>query len=370
MLVCVHEDRASALVGVKLLVLSLKRHCPDLRIVVSAPSAPDEFVQWCAGELTVILRTHRPGTGTGWNVKPSLLLDLLDQGHEEVVWLDSDIALAGDFRPLLYTCEAETLVVSQAQYWDIYQRGTTRTELWNLTPGRPLPFLVSSGFIRVTEHHRPLLEAWQDLLQTPAYIRAQARTLYRRPVHMLGDQDVLTALLASDQFAHVPMMFLKRGRDIILTVGPAGYTIGERLTSLWHRRSAPLIHIGGVKPWELPLTGRSRYYERVYQETSPYAWVARPYARKLGEVMVGLQPRTLAARVMRAVTFDHPAMQGFPQAVHHTAMRRLKRLMGKTAWPTPQANVDGEVALAAAPMPAFAAAETTVPLAEGATGRA
>jgi hypothetical protein len=347
MLVCTYEDRPSALVGLKLLLLSLRRHCPDIPAVVCAPPMDERARKWCAQFKNVRLDDHACGRATGWNVKPSLLLSLLDQGHEEVVWLDSDIVLTADFRPLLYGCSRESLVVSQAQYWDICQQGSARTRLWGMPVGRSLPFVISSGFVRVTPHHRPLLEAWRELLRNPAYLSAQRRHLYQRPVHMLGDQDVLTALVASQQFADIPLVYLRRGRDIILSVGPAGYTLGERFAALG-RDLAPLIHCGGTKPWDMPAApaaGESIKwrYERAYVETSPYGWAARQYADELDEPMAGLRFDTATGKLCKALTGDHPVLVGLPQAIFHTVMRRLKHMCGITAWPNEQANVDAEV---------------------------
>lgn len=344
MLICTYEDRPPALVGLKLLLLSLKRHCPDLAVTVCAPPMDEQTREWCSQFQTVRLDDAACGDSRGWNVKPTLLLSMLDQGHDEVVWLDSDVVLTADFRPLLYGSGPHTLVVSQAQFWDIYQDGAVRTELWGMPVGRSLPYVISSGFLRVTPEHRPLLEAWRDLLHHPTYLRAQCRHLYERPVHMLGDQDVLTALMASKQFAHIPLVYLRRGRDIILSVGPAGFTLGERMAVVG-QDVAPLIHCGGTKPWDLPPSpdGSETFeerYERAYVETSPYAWAARQYADELGQPMAGLRFDTLAGRVCHLVAGDHPALVGLPQAFFHTVLRRVKHLCGLTAWPTARAHVD------------------------------
>ena len=344
MVICTYEDRDAALVGVKLLVLSLRRHCPDLSVVLCAPAAPASFRAWCGRFESVTLDDEACGRSRGWNVKPSLLLSMLDRGHDEVVWLDSDVVLTADFRPLLYAADRHSMVVSQAQYWDLFQDGAVRTELWGMPVGRSLPFVISSGFIRVTPEHRPLLERWRQLLRHPAYLRAQQLHLYRRPVHMLGDQDVLTALVASEEFADIPLIYLRRGRDIILSVGPAGFTLGERFCGMF-RDLAPLIHCGGTKPWDLTPSGDDGEsikwrYERAYVETSPYLWAARQYADELDEEMAGLRVETLIGRLCRGVTLDDPVLQGLPQALVHTALRRIKHAAGITAWPTPRANLD------------------------------
>ncbi len=46
---------------------------------------------------------------------------------------------------------------------------------------------------------------------------------------MQGDQDVLTALLTSTEFADIPLKMLRRGKDIVQFDGVWGYTTTERL---------------------------------------------------------------------------------------------------------------------------------------------
>src|SRR5262249_5971923 len=61
-------------------------------------------------------------------------------------------------------------------------------------------------------------------------------------------QDALTALLASQEYANVPLKILKRGKDIIQYFGSHGYTISERLSNVVF--GAPtFIHSQGPKPW-------------------------------------------------------------------------------------------------------------------------
>ena len=68
---------------------------------------------WLAGFPQVTL-VDRPLPGaTGWNCKPQALAAMLDQGHDEVVWLDSDLAFARPFTYLFDGLPAETVVVSR-----------------------------------------------------------------------------------------------------------------------------------------------------------------------------------------------------------------------------------------------------------------
>lgn len=363
MLVCVHEDRRRALAGVKLLVMSLRRHLPDASVVVSCRQPPPAFAAWLDGQPGVRRYACDALAGMGWDAKPSLLLRMLREGHESVWWLDSDIIVCGDFRTRLPDLSPRELVVSQAQYWDLYQHGSVRTQLWNLEVGREMDGLISTGVLRVTRHHEPLLRAWRGLLADPQYRRAQAGSLFDRPVHMLGDQDVLTALAGCTAFSDIPIRWLRRGRDIALTVEPAGYTVSERLGNVG-RGLPPLVHCGGSKPWDLPLHSPGlghhlrTYYRRVHAELGPYAHAARPYADRLDadETFAGLRVRTLVGRLCRSLALGEPSLQGLPQAAVHTVLRRVKHALGFSAWPTPQANAPAQRRPSGGPLVAAALA--------------
>ncbi len=348
MIVCVHEDRPAALVGVQLLVASLGEHSPGLPVVVSAPNAPDPFRRWIAERPQVRLIDDPALAREGWNAKPQLLTRLLDEGLPEVVWIDSDVIIRRDIRPLVAGAEPERIICSQAQVWDVHQhagRGTLRTALWGLPVGRSMPWLISTGFVRVTPVHRPLLRVWRRLLAEPEYRRVQALHQYQRPVHMIGDQDVFTALLGSQPFAHIPLTYLRRGRDMVLSVGPAGHTVGERLTGLF-RPPAPMVHCTGPKPWERRNWDSSRqrlaaWYDRITLELGPYARAARRHA---GEVdvgsIVGADSMSLGPRLLLGACLGNTSLAGLPLCAFHTACKHAKHLLGRRAWPAPDSNVD------------------------------
>ena len=331
MIVCSYEDRPDHLVGLQLLVLCLRRHAAELALDLTCPQAPVWFKDWLGQFPGIRLRERPSWQGRGWNIKPGKLLELLGEGHPEVVWIDGDIILNGDFRPLLTNLTAEDLVVTEEVYWGQRQGGTERTESWGLPVGRALPCTVNSGLLRVTPRHVKLLEFWQHLMLQPRYLAAQDAPYYTRPLHMVGDQDVLTAVLGSKPFADVPVRFLKRGSQIIQNFGPAGYTLPERLRNLLCGLP-PLIHAQGRKPWEyseLPDFRRSlrHYYEAVYLELSPYTHLARHYRASLDQSCPWMEVRTLPGRICAALARGEPTLAGAPQAAFDTAVRRLKQLL-------------------------------------------
>jgi hypothetical protein len=122
MIVVAYENRPEMLVGMKLLALSLARHCPDVsvRIVLDCPT--DEFAQW-SQRLPNLSVTRAPrDIGRGYDVKPSLLLSVLEGGANQAVWIDSDIVLSGDFRKRLAGSGTGTAVQPWARYHAPYKR--------------------------------------------------------------------------------------------------------------------------------------------------------------------------------------------------------------------------------------------------------
>jgi len=276
---------------------------------------------------------------TGWDVKPTFLLSQLADGAEEVVWIDADVILASDFRPLIENCTYEELAVTEEHYFTPYPGGSFRTELWGLEVGRTLSNTLNSGFLRVTNAHRELLEAWEILLSNEGYAEAQKRTDYERPLHMWGDQDVLTALVGSTRFSNIPLRILKRGKEALTMTTPAGYTVSERLGNLGGK-IPPIIHPVSPKPW----SAKGRYQE-LAAELSPYNWAAEEYLHLLDpdDYAPCLEVHSPIGRVCEAVTFGDPALRGMPQAFFHTVCKQVKTMLGKghqASWPTERAHVE------------------------------
>jgi hypothetical protein len=341
MIVCVHEDRAEYLVGLKLTVLSLVRHCPDLPIIISCPHPPDSFRSWVAALPNTQLMADPNLAGLSWNVKPTLLLRCLNEGHHDVIWIDTDILIDRDFRSRLAHLDDKTLVVTQEVYWGQQQGGNHRTVAWGLEPGRTLPATVNSGVVRVTQEHTKLLQAWRTMLNHPAYRQAQLQPYYERPLHMLTDQEVLTALLGATEFSHIPVEMLERGVDIAQCFGPAGYTPAERLYNLCTLRLPAFIHSMGRKPWERassprevwssgePLLRRLRkYYDYIHLELSPYTSIACEYRELLGEEATWMERKSTPARLLATLSAGHPTLQGFLLALFDAGVRYARRWIG------------------------------------------
>ncbi len=345
MIVCTYEDRPTALIGLKLLVLSLRRCVGDWPVMVFVRNIDVGEARELLGDDGVELRDANDLNSAGWNVKPAILTRMLDEGHGRVLWVDSDIVVAHDFRPLLDAHGDEVFVATQEHRWGMCPGSRLRTGKWGFEAGRELPVTVNSGVMRVSPSHRDLLDRWMELLESNEYAQMQARPWYERPAHLLSDQDVLTALLGSAEFAGVPVHLLRRGRDIAQHHGPSGFSVGERLAVLF-KGTPPLVHCQGPKAWDYgpgDTLGRDkrRYYERLYLELSLYSAVAGRYRDEVGLPMDWTRPSAWPARLCHALMLGQPVLRGLPLAVFDTVVKSVRRMVGRTHW-----DRDGEVVAA------------------------
>lgn len=328
MVICICEDRPQEEVAIKLLLSSLAHHCPDTPVILTYPVAGPAFIEWVRELPTVELRTAPIAGSSGWNIKPYALLKLLDEGRSTVWWLDSDVIVTDNFVARYRSVTADELLLCEEAIYGAYRDDGLRTRGWGLPPGQAIPFSLNTGVMRVTRHHVELLGQWRDLLESPDYQAAQRASWRTRPRHMMGDQDVLTALLGSAPHAKQAMHVLRRGRDIIQYFGFSGYTVAERLGNLT-RGLPPFIHCQGWKPWsgvlDGPWTGgvKARLM-RLYIELSPYRHIALHYREKLGLRVGWLDGTSAPARLMRLIGFGHPALTGLPLAAAFDLMRSLR----------------------------------------------
>lgn len=203
-----------------------------------------------------------------------------------------------------------------------------RARLWGLPVGRVLPFAVSSGVLRATKDHYHLMDRWWQMLRSKEYQEFQRKGWAQSPIHMQGDQDVLTALLTSKEFSQIPIRMLRKGRDVVLFDGLFGYTVGDRLRNLIWGPPA-MIHIAGLKPWsanwssETPVQLKA-YVEHVYFDVSPYTLAAMKYRDELECETGWMDPHYLLSRGLRALGIGSPALAGLPIAVCADVIRILR----------------------------------------------
>jgi hypothetical protein len=204
-----------------------------------------------------------------------------------------------------------------------------RARLWGFPVGRVLPFGLNTGVLRVTKDHYHLMERWRELLQSNLYQDVQKRDWMQRPIHMLGDQDVLTALLTSKEFSELPIKILRRGKHIIQFNGVWGYTVAERARNLLG--DGPMfIHQFGHKPWSnrwQPCSNLREYVKRAYLDVSPYTLTARQFKSEMDCDTDWMEPHYAPTRVLRILGMGHPALVGLPMAIFGDFARLAKWIL-------------------------------------------
>jgi hypothetical protein len=322
-LVCLYEDRPYQITGVKILLLSLERHCPRWPIRLQFPGIPNSFRRWLRRFSQVSLHEERLRSEGSFNVKPSVLLDALASGADACLWLDTDILVNGSLDSVA-AVPSETIVVAQDP-WEYVDGSTHRCAPWGVIPGRSLPGPLNSSVVRVTGHHVALLQAWRKVLVIESYVAESLKPAHRRNQLLLGDQDALSALLASQEFAAVPVARLRHAQDILQHHGAGAYRVKHRWSNLKQGMPLLLHAMGTVKPWRMPdrpslFCSMRDYYERTYLELSPYVHYARQYRSQLDEDTRWLETQTFTGRVGSIMALNRPELKGVCQATLHRAV--------------------------------------------------
>jgi hypothetical protein len=317
--ICVAEDRAACEPALKILLLSLNKHCPWLGVNLFYPIASYDFRTWMKKCSQVVLQNARLKRNYKWNIKPQALLHLLDQGFDEVIWIDSDILVTRNIADVLSGLDRETIAVTEdAVGTERDDSDARRARLWGFPVGRILPFVLNTGVLRVTKAHLSLLKRWWELVQSDAYQDCQKIAEWKkRPLHLKGDQDVLTALMTSREFSNIPVRILWRGKHILQFCGVSGYTTAERMATL--RGTQPtFIHQFCYKPWSEQWPSEQtmrKYLNRTYVDVSPYTLLALRYRNELDCDTEWMDPHYKLSHVLRILGMGHSALAGLPMAI-------------------------------------------------------
>jgi hypothetical protein len=330
--ICIAEDRLVCEPALRLLLLSLDLHNPGKTISLFYPVASEEFLQWVRRFAQVRVQTDRLRHGFEWDVKPQAMMLLLEQGFDEAIWIDSDIVVTGDVSRVFGDLRSDCMVATEDGLGDDRNdQNALRTRLWGLPVGRVLPFGLNSGVLRITKHHHRLMERWWELLQSEDYRAVQRREWAERPLHMMGDQDVLTALLCSSEFSDLPLFILRRGKHILQFNGVYGYTVAERTRNLFG--DGPIfIHSFAGKPWSHQWKSGSlrEYIKNVYLDLSPYTSEAREFKTEIGSNSEWIEPHYRLSRALRLLGLGRRELVGLPVAVLMDMIRAAKGQSGST----------------------------------------
>jgi hypothetical protein len=325
--ICIVEDREACEPCLRLLLLSLRLHCPETPVNLFYSAGNAAFLEWVRQHPQVRVHTSGLPTGHGWNIKPDAMMYLLRAGFDEVVWIDSDVIVTRNIGPTFSRLSPSTFVATEHPLGK--ERDDTngrRASLWHLPVGRVLPAALNSGVLRVTDQHQHLLERWRELLASQTYRESQTKPWGARPIHMLSDQDVLTALLTSREFSDIPLEVLRRGKHIIQFDGVWGYTLAERIRNLLGD-GPTFIHSCAGKPWSerwASVPTLREYVKMAYLDLSPYTFSAIRFRNQLGLPHAWMEPHFRLTRFLRRIGSRHAALTGLPMAVLADCARALR----------------------------------------------
>lgn len=311
--VCAYEDRAEAMDSLILMGESLCAADSGVSLHLRVPDAPAAVRAWAKRRPEVILSTERPKGVTGWDVKPWLMLQQLDEGIPEVLWLDDDIIVTRPISTIVREFPPDSLIF--AEEW-VPTEFLKVSQHWDMTSVRPVR-LFNNCLIRATQAHRPMLERWLQMTRDSRYRDAQALPYERRPRHLLHDGWLLIALLEGE-FGHLSFDYVRRGRHIAQCAGSSAYRPTDRLLDL-SRGLPPMIHGLGRKPWDKrrEQSGVQRFLMDLATDVSPYVLAARKVAKKVDVSPAWLESRTRLGAMLRGLTGGHPGMAGLPLASIH-----------------------------------------------------
>jgi hypothetical protein len=329
---CICEDRHSMYPALRLLLSSLSLNYPSAHIHLFLESPTSEFLNFLAKLHLNIETRDFPRGIQGYDIKPVVLESLLGLNIKRILWVDSDIIVADSFRLFVDSLHDGVLVICEEMLGRFHGNSAgLRTSAWGFQLKRSFPFALNTGVLYVDRSHLALIARWSQLLASSLYRQAQALPWDHRPVHLLGDQDVLCALLGSAEFSKIDVRVLRRGQDIIQFSGPFGYTLRERLLHMFSN-PPPFVHSLGDKPWLAKPPGRA-IFDRfcfMYLGCSPYTLLAQKYQEALSDCS-WLEPRNFADCFFRWLGFGSMPLTGLPYALAADFVRLMKhvRILGQ-----------------------------------------
>lgn len=320
--ICIAEDRAECEVAVKILIASLLDAGVRVPIEVTFPPASDQFKSWVNEKDTVNLSCTPIPNASFWNVKPQALCAVFDKGYEHAIWIDSDIIIANaKFANVIDLTGQGRFVTTEEPELTLngHVGSKEQTIAWGLPLGRIYTRQINSGVVGCSKAHLGLLHKWREIIESDHYRELQKVPYQERPFHAFGDQNVLCALLGSEEFQDLDVAILKEGIDIIQHMSPACYKPGHRVRSLFYGMP-PIIHAQGPKPWRFPETpgagaDLAQRKTALESELSPYRFAARALYKRQGWTLPDWLTRSSVPGVMlSAIVFNHWSLAGLPSA--------------------------------------------------------
>lgn len=330
--ICLLESRADDAIGAYLTTESIRRYEPDIAVHLNCVS-PEGASARLKDDPMVEFDPNAPEGVESWNCKPHTMIPLLEERGGRVTWIDSDMIISGPISPIFSDLSDDTIVTGvESSNAPTTQGCSVRARGWGFPIGREIPQTLNSSVLSCTEKHLPLLRRWKEILSSDAYRKLQKTPLTERPIHAWSDQDVLCALLASEEFSDIPLRTLELGREMIHVGHSLSYNGRERLANILHR--APFVHAGAARPWSkyfFAEGGARGLLRRVNRDLSPYTALALEYADLYPQIRQWRDEETLPGKIFRLGSLNNMALAGLPLwAAAHTIRTVSHKLKGES----------------------------------------
>jgi hypothetical protein len=290
--VVTREDRVAEFAGLRLLLASLQRFSPDIK--VSAYLLSDHI----AAEGDRLKGIH-PGVRlvpmdevNGWACKPAVLLDALAQEAGDdgmVLWVDTDIMVLRDISALAQTPPDLVLVAEESNPNDNSEIARRQTYL-GLPVGTARASTISSAVVGVRHRHSAMVEAWRRGVESPEFKKQQQLPHHQRL--LFGDQEVWEAVVCTPRFDQVGVRFLRNFNEML----QATYTSHVTRHQMQQETEPYFVHAtGNLKPWRASRA-------RLTQEVFPFFDTAREYLPVLApEFSPAFARKSASATLIKAI---------------------------------------------------------------------
>lgn len=319
---CTFENRRESWIGLKLLALSLERHCKAFVLCVGVLEDQPELSDWLRRHAPHAVQVPVPpfrDAWSIWSVKPRLMLQLFEQGYTDVTWLDADLIVLRDLAPLIDPLDDETILMAQELDY-AFEFNRPVMNAYAMEPRRELPGCVNTCVLRATTHHAALLEKLIACMDSP-FFREQTNTPGpQRMIKWHYDQTIMEMLLTTgnaDWATTAPVKLIPAGSGVIQELGVTRYYLHDRLLNGLRLNRPWIVHCLGMKPWDRNPAARS------VRAVSVFSAFAEKYRDEVEEPMPWANKSGANSRIGRLLSLGQPHWMG----IAHCALGRVRQLI-------------------------------------------
>ena len=319
---CTFENRPDSWIGLKLLALSLERHCRDFTLCVGMVEGQEELAKWLRRRAPHVVQVPMPAfrdAWSVWSVKPRLMLQLFEQGYTDVTWLDADLIILRDLAPLLAPLDDNTVLMARELDYP-FEFNRPVLEAYGLEPHRELAGGVNTCLMRMTPRHRPLLQELIRRMDAPFFREQTNLPPAQRMIKWHYDQTIMEMLLTcgDDSFtSSAAVELIPAGTGVIQELGATRYYLKDRLLNGLGLNRPWMVHCLGLKPWDPQPRAQS------VRTDSVFSTFAEQYRAEVDEPMLWTNLGGWINRVSRVLSLGQPHWMG----IWHCAAGRAWQLI-------------------------------------------